>query len=58
MHFHSFELKYSSTEQKELVYRKIFKDDLNFCYFIGQVFYMGRENAENLHASAVDSFLI
>jgi len=33
MHFHSFKLKYSSTEQKELVYRKIFKDDLNFWYY-------------------------
>jgi len=33
MHFHSFKLKYSSTEGKELVYRKIFKDDLNFWYY-------------------------
>jgi len=33
MHFHSFKLKYSSTEQKELVYRKIFKGDLHFLYY-------------------------
>jgi len=57
MHFHSFKLKYSSTEQKELVYRKIFKDDINFWYY-WTIFYMGRQNAENLDASAVDSFLI
>jgi hypothetical protein len=56
MHFHLFKLKYSSTESKELVYRKIFKDDSNFGT-IGQVFYMGRETFENHDTSEVDSFL-
>jgi hypothetical protein len=45
-----------SFEWKELVYRQLFKTDLN-CGIIGQVFDMGRETVENLDSKVVDMSL-
>jgi hypothetical protein len=56
MNFHSLStLKYSLTDEKELVYRKLCKADLN-C--LNKFLVSQGKSAENLDAKVIDSCLI